>query len=120
MWVLMLNHMRDAKIEMRQPITRADTKEELIAFLAREKCEPYSEPGEGCYGSMTWHKSHRKGGPLEWHNPPSPNDDTHFQHVGTVEEWMESARLDYEQRIIPIPLLPVEADLIGYTPAALG
>lgn len=69
-WVLYLNDMRDSHIEDFEPVLRASSREELEAVLLREKVEPYSEPGFGRYGETNWAKSYRKGGPLEWFNPP--------------------------------------------------
>ena len=69
-WVLYLNHMQSPKSERLVPVTRADTREALVALLERETVPLYVEDGEGPYGATKWHKSFRKGGPLEWFNPP--------------------------------------------------
>lgn len=69
-WVLYLNDMRFAHVEELVPVFRASTKEALVAFLEREKVPTYVEDGFGTYGETKWHKSYRKGGPLEWFNQP--------------------------------------------------
>lgn len=71
MWVLMLNDMRAPKIEMLEPVARAESKEALQAFIDHEKVEPYRD-GQ-------WGKTYRQGGPLEWKNAPYLFDeDSHF------------------------------------------
>ena len=69
-WVLYLNNMQSPKAEMQNVVSRANTREELVALLEREAVPAYVEPGYGPYGETKWHKSFRKGGPLEWFNPP--------------------------------------------------
>ena len=69
-WVLYLNDMRADYSEYVQPALRAGTREELEVVLLREKVEPYREPGFNTYGDVNWIKNYRKGGPLEWFNPP--------------------------------------------------
>jgi len=65
-YVLRLNDMRMGKIEHAALVCKAATPEELIQFLNEEKVEPYIDERE----SRRWGKSFRKGGPLEWFNPP--------------------------------------------------
>lgn len=62
MWILQLNDMRSHKIEMSTTVCRAETKEELETFLERERVDSYKDD--------MWSKGYRKGGPLEWYNPP--------------------------------------------------
>lgn len=62
MWILLLNDMRSSKIEMRREVARAETKQALVDFMARERVEPYRDGH--------WGKSFRQGGLLEWCNPP--------------------------------------------------
>ncbi len=96
MWLLFLNDMRFSKIEQVVAVCKAATKEELKAFIARETVAPYSDPVESpredtayaCFPKH-WGKSFRKGGPLEWYNPPSDNPDYergHFRYMRDVEE----------------------------------
>ncbi len=77
MWVLMLNDMRSSKAEILEAVAKAETKEQLEAFIERERVEPYSDPIENpredtAYAAFpkSWGKTFRKGGPLEWYNPP--------------------------------------------------
>jgi len=103
MWVLFLNHMRDAKIEMLQPVARAETKEELKAFIDRERCEPYQDEPSPPY-NIAWVHNFKQGGPLEWHNPPYEHmEDEHFVYVGSLEEWLEGATINYNERVMSIP-----------------
>lgn len=67
MWILLLNDMRFPKIEMRQAVARAPTREDLVAWIEREKVEGYREPRDQ---HRHWGKSFRKGGLLEWYNSP--------------------------------------------------
>lgn len=87
-WVLQLNRVTMAHVEDLIPACRANSKEELKAFLEREKVEPYRD-GQ-------WGKNFRKGGPLEWFNPPWPHDeDRHFVEVNVAERVLEyRARLE--------------------------
>lgn len=63
MFALMMNDMRSPKVEIRIEVRRAETREELEAFVAAEEVPNYRDDG--------WNKCHRKGGPLEWFNPLS-------------------------------------------------
>lgn len=106
MWILLLNDMRDPKIEILKIIGRADTKEKLEAFIGAEKVEPYTDPVLSHESKTTrkWHKVFRRGGPLEWYNPPfSSRDNEHFLHAGTGDDWAEEARADYHNKIMTIP-----------------
>lgn len=95
MWVLLLNDMRHAHIEQLTPVARAETKEQLIAFLQRETVEPYQDDH--------WSKTFKKGGPLEWFNPPWSNEPEHYQDVQSEDEWAEAARRRYRNTILCIP-----------------
>lgn len=78
-WILSLNHMRE-RTEERRNVACADTRAALEAFVAAERAPaPYTELEEarhvvgrdGDYVTpWKWHKVFRKGGPLEWFNPP--------------------------------------------------
>ena len=59
-WVLFMNDMRFPQIENHDVVCMAETREELIALLERERVEPYKDD--------KWCKVHTKGGPLEWMN----------------------------------------------------
>jgi hypothetical protein len=78
-WILQLNDMRDARVEWMTPVCCADSREELEAFVEREKVEPYKDG--------TWGKSFRQGGPLEWFNQPFCADNNIFElRLPTVAE----------------------------------
>lgn len=88
-YVLFLNDMRSAHSEDLQPVAWASVPEPLRALLDRERVEVYrEETGMPATGPETepsgfgfrcnptsWVKHHRKGGPLEWFNPPHPGDE---------------------------------------------
>lgn len=95
MWVLMLNDMRAAQIDNLSPIVRAETREQLDAFVAQEKVEPYND------GSRR--KTYRQGGPLEWFNPPFESDSHHFINVGTRED----AARRWDDHVMGLP--PIDA-----------
>lgn len=89
MWILSLSNMTGSKYENSlQPVAWADTREELEALMERERVEPYKDD--------RFSKSFRKGGPLEWFNPPHLGDDDFFgilyiNNYGTREEKVQSA-----------------------------
>lgn len=79
-WVLCLNDMRSSRIEEMEVVACASTKDELVRFIESESVETYKDDNENirdpepwsCHGTnKSWHKSFRKGGPLEWYNRPS-------------------------------------------------
>ena len=121
MWVLCLNDMRSSNIENLQPVCRANTKEELKAFVAKEKVTPYTTNGENIVHhttdqmagtttitpSYTYHKSFRHGGPLEWFNQPYDHDEArHYVFAGTEDEWAAEARQNYRNKVLVIPTIP--------------
>lgn len=98
MWFLKLNPMR-GNTEDRAIVGWAETKEELDAYLARERVEPYGDPGQSSFGlgPTTWRKVFRKGGPLEWFNPPEDiYAEDSFVDVGSREDWMERSGLKWD------------------------
>jgi len=105
MFVLVLNDMRMPQIEMVEPVARAETKEALVAFVGREAVEPYQEPGENTYGKVTWTKNFRKGGPLEWYNPPTQTLDppNGIADVGTEDSWADAGRREFQNRFGSLP-----------------
>jgi hypothetical protein len=115
MWVLQLNSIY-SRCEEREILFRAETREELIAFLNREKVEPYTESGPGGYGNeggvCEFNKSYRKGGPLENFNPPiaGPEDPSCFVNVRTLEEHLkeneQQIRKQWEIGILSVPAVP--------------
>lgn len=89
-WILLLNDMRSEHFETLKPVARARTREALVALVALERVEQYGEASgleperrdvTAALGwrvqSTRWIKVFRKGGPLEWCNPPTPAD-VHF------------------------------------------
>lgn len=100
MWILQLNDMRSPKIEINTIIFKAETKEELEDLLVHELVEPYQED--------KWGKTYRKGGPLEWYNPPfSGNFGVHLIDIGTEDSWAEDARSTYRTTVSGIPDAPI-------------
>lgn len=96
MYVLLLNNMQSSQVEIMTPIARAETKEELVALIEREKVD--------CYTDGKWRKSYRAGGPLEWYNPPTFDHES-FLDVGTAELHAKRARANFDREVIPIPLV---------------
>ena len=90
MWILFLNDIRDPKPESVKAVFRAENKDELQALVAREAVAPYEEAIEHMWGKgkvPTHSKSFRKGGPLEWYNPPlAAHDRGHFKHMQPVDD----------------------------------
>jgi len=70
MFVLVLNPMR-GRMEDQHIVARASTREALIAFLARERVEPYTDVESG----YTWRRSFRRDGPLVWYNDLQPSEE---------------------------------------------
>lgn len=94
MHILILNHMDD-RAEIVHPRACAETREALEAFLVRERVEPYRD-GQ-------WYKQFRKGGPLEWMNPPDQRGECWIgipaiQNIGTREEFVQRAAQRAAQR----------------------
>lgn len=61
LFALVLNPMQD-RAEAQSLIAFSESKEELTTLLRDELVEPYKDEN--------WRKTYRKGGPLEWFNPP--------------------------------------------------
>ena len=61
MYFLCLNLMR-GRAEETRILACAETRDALVVFMDRERVEPYRD-GQ-------WLKTFRRGGPLEWYNPP--------------------------------------------------
>src|SRR3990167_5836528 len=85
MWELRLNDMRTPQVELLRQVIRANTRDELEAFLAREKVALYFD--------RHWRKYYRAGGPLEWFNRPyEREEDRHYVNLGSPSERAERAR----------------------------
>lgn len=99
-WILYLNDMRSAQVENVQPVARAESVEALMEFLARERVPSYLES----HGYGHWGKNYRKGGPLEWFNPPHDWDNAaHFRHLPRV--------VDYSDEIDVLPQVMSDAQI---------
>ena len=61
-YVLNLNHMRSARVENLSPVCWSENPEDFRDLIKREQVEYYRDEN--------WGKNFRKGGPLEWFNPP--------------------------------------------------
>jgi hypothetical protein len=80
MWLLRLNPMQ-CRMEASEIVAWSEEKQGLESLLAREHAEPYRE-GQ-------WYKVFRKGGPLEWFNPPEGSRGPVFQDLGSLEEHLQ-------------------------------
>jgi hypothetical protein len=103
MYILQLNPIT-SNAEHVVPVARAETREELLALLQREKVEPYREPAD----SHRWYKVYRKGGPLEWYNDPGPMMQPWIGvdailDIGTRDDWARSAAERYDRAVFEIP-----------------
>lgn len=99
MFVLVLNDMRFAQVEQTIGVVRAESSEEILKFLERERVESYREE--------RWWKSFRKGGPLEWFNPPYDHElPRMILNVGTLEDWMHKAADRYRDEVLGLPEVP--------------
>jgi len=126
MYMLALNDMRGAHVEQVQPIFRADTKEALKVFVGSQLVPPYEDvqarermDEDGVmqvHDTYSWSKIFRKGGPLEWCNPPDPTDDNeNYILVREEDEFVRAVMVDYEKQVrenfqrsvLSVPLVPV-------------
>ena len=102
MWILQLNDMRAKDVLSLTSVARAETKEELEAFVKQETVDPYQTTG---YGDFT--KCFKEGGPLEWFNPAIKGHDVQsYINAGDAETWAERARIDFNDRVMSIPGIP--------------
>ena len=123
-YLLMLNDMRSSRSEHLTIVGRGDTLEELQAFVAGEKVEPYTDAGEHVQTHSTdfsaqlngpsvehtpyykYHKVFRKGGPLEWYNPPNDNDvPYYFRKIRNLDEVIADTVNAYNADMAAIPIL---------------
>ena len=124
-FVLLLNDMRAQKTEVLTPVCRASTREALLTLLNRERVAQYADVGPHHIAHTTdavaqifggtvveereeycWTKSFRKGGPLEWFNPPWGDDASAIRDVGSLELWIEQTCQAYERDVLSIPEPP--------------
>ena len=105
LYVLKLNDMRWPKFEMSNAIAKSENRDDLVEFLERERVELYKEEVEG----RRWAKSFRKGGPLEWFNPPTAPDYSGSNSMHGIVEYMSlddvlrHTREEYEAVLAAIP-----------------
>jgi len=101
MYVLCLNDMRSSKIEILQDVARAETKEQLKAFVEKHKVEPYLT-------DERWSKVFKQDGILEWFNPPYDHqEEHHFRHITPIEKLLaevtENIGTSYRKFLEEIP-----------------
>jgi hypothetical protein len=96
MWILMMNDMRSRNVEDLHEVVKSETREKLEDFIKSELVDLYRENG--------WHKSFRKGGPLEWYNPPT-DDDEAFRTVMPLEDIIKAATEHYHKKLDSIPTI---------------
>lgn len=77
-YILVMNDMRMAQIEMAEIVCWAETEQELRDFLVSEKVETYETPRSGPFTGASWGKTFAEGGPLEWYNDCA--NSAHFGH----------------------------------------
>jgi hypothetical protein len=97
-WVLLLNDMRAHKVEIVQPVARAETREELVAWVESLRVPTYQD-GQ-------WQRSYAKGSALEWFNPPFGPA---CMNVGSAESIMQEAIASARRRwqdVLAIPEIP--------------
>lgn len=100
MYILRLNDMRGPKVEVLTDICIADTKEELENFIKTETVESYKDETP----ENKWTKVFKKGGPLEWYNPPTSIDHC-FMEILSEEDYVERKRTEYKNFLESIPRL---------------
>lgn len=100
--ILVLNDMRE-HVMSSTVVAVADDPDKLDAFVKAEQVEVWIDD--------LWMKSFRKGGPLEWFQPPTYNSDGSIiasemdalgrgvTFVQGEDEYVESARAQYRQAI---------------------
>jgi|SRR6478735_5797455 len=106
MWILILNDMRSAKSEHLKPAARGETREALERMLLTEKVEAYQEKGANHYGEVNWGKSFRKGGPLEWFNPPSDFEIQRGDVFLDLDAWAATRKAAIDAEVVALSSLP--------------
>jgi len=99
MWILQLNPMMGNHEQLR-PVARAETREQLEQFLQSQAVDSYTDDDGSnmCGGKLR--KSFRKGGRLEYFNPP--DRDECFVEV-RLDDWIERTRQRYSNLMMEIP-----------------
>jgi hypothetical protein len=110
--------MRTNHFEDLQPVARAETREELEELVRRETVESYTDTVDREFfhesdciaGASTpqsgykYNKVFRKGGPLEWYNPPNSFSES-YVNIGTLEDWLEQTKKRWVEKVEIIPLV---------------
>jgi hypothetical protein len=109
MWILSLNDMR-CNSEHHQTVARAETKEQLLAFLQTETVEPYMDEAYNQFcesNNYKYRKYFRKSGPLEWFNQADESNPFFrtFTNMGTLEDYLQSATNQWNTLLAKIPLV---------------
>jgi len=111
MFALYLNMMR-GNSDAAACVAVAETEQALHDFMKRESVEPYTGQGLSGFhsGMTTFHKTFKKGGPLEWYNTlglsgpyggivPVPTEEEHRQHL---MECVEVAMQNYKLKFVDV------------------
>jgi len=100
MFILQLNPMT-ANYESLVAVACAETVDALRALVESERVEPYTdEDGSNMCGGRLC-KSFRKGGPLEYLNPP--DREACIVDVGTPDDWARNAREQFNRQVLSLP-----------------
>lgn len=94
LYALMLNPIV-GPVEDRRAVAYSDSKEKLEAFVVSETVPTYSESGPNPHvwaTDWTFHKTFRKGGPLEHYNRP---DDNSYVPFPTLELALKQEEVRY-------------------------
>lgn len=99
-WFLRLNPMT-GNTENGVDFGPFPTKEAALAFMDAERVEPYEDEGPDLFmdsasGKKTYHKSFRKGGPLEWCNPEIRVGDRDIEHLSPWGHGLRRVILGFE------------------------
>ena len=91
--------MRSENVESMVDICLADTPADLVKFVQQELSpKPYKEE--------SYRKVFKKGGPLEWFNPPVSADS--YIEVITEEKYVELKREEYRKYLSSLPRIVTE------------
>jgi hypothetical protein len=80
-----MNDMRSSHVEDLEPICSADSREKLEKLVSDERVDYYRD-GQ-------WSKNYRKGGPLEWYNPPYSADRTYRETRSSYPRYIDVENL---------------------------
>ena len=91
-WALNMNMMRN-RVELVNTVATSYDKQKLIDWVESQKAEtPYSDPTKiDPHDLGSWHKTFKKGSPLEWYNPLPNYEDIGMYGEGLVFRWVNMA-----------------------------